>query len=592
MDVSIHLHQLDLIALAISGPILSWVLISGLDDLFLYYVLFLFKFQKIRPVPTAAQLASLPERRIAIFVPLWKEHQVVRQMVEHNIASIQYSNYDIFIGGYPNDPSTIAAILESESRFPNVHLARVPHDGPTSKADCLNWIFQTMLEHEENNGVHFETVVLHDAEDLVNPEELRWMNWHGEKDMVQIPVLALPTSPLEFTHGVYCDEFVEFQARDLRVREILGGFLPSSGVGTGFSRWSLEQLAVKNGNRVFEPACLTEDYENGFRIHAAGGKQTFLPVNFRDGLPIATREYFPRNFRSSVKQRTRWVTGIALQGWEWHGWEGGPRQWYWHWRDRKGLVGNPVSLCANILFFYCCVRAAFGVDVAGMAHVWVRTFAPLALMLNAIQIAIRMHLVKQVYGWIHALTVPLRIPYANLVNALATVQAVSRYFASRVLNKPLVWLKTEHVYPDRASLVGHRPKLGEVLVRSNFVLQEDLDTALASQPVGSRIGEHMVSLGMLQEDLLYEALSLQQSIPLAHVEPGQVSRRVARSLPGSVLKQWKVVPYKIEAGNLFLAGPNVPVPSMHASLKRFTRLEIRFHLVTQSNFSRLEKSLL
>ena len=592
MDLSAYLRQLDLFALSISGPILFWILISGVDDLFIYYVLFLSKFQKSKPAPTEEQLKNHPERRMAIFVPLWHEHQVVRQMVEHNIASIQYSSYDIFIGGYRNDEATIAAILEVEARFPNVHLARVPHDGPTSKADCLNWIFQTMLEHEENFGLHFETVIVHDAEDLVNPQELRWLNWYGEKDMVQIPVLALRTPLYEFTHGIYCDEFVEFQARDLRVREILGGFLPSSGVGTGFSRWALERLAEKNGNRVFEPACLTEDYENGFRIHEAGGKQAFLPIHVRNGVPIATREYFPRKFRAAVKQRTRWITGIALQGWEWHGWAGGKRQWYWHWRDRKGLIGNPVSVVANLLFAYCLLRVANGVDVASMADWWVQTASPVAVLLNAIQIVLRMFLVKPIYGWTHALTVPLRIPFANFVNALATVQAVKRYTASRIFHQPLVWLKTEHVYPDRASLVGHRPRLGEVLVRSNYVLQEDLDRALATQPAGARIGEHLVRLGMLQEDLLYEALSLQQSIPLAHVEPNQVSRRVARSLPGAVLKHWKVVPYKIEAGNIFLAGPDVPEPQMQASLQKFTRLEIRFHLVTQSNFLRLEKSLL
>jgi hypothetical protein len=30
---------------------------------------------------------------------------------------------------------------------------------------------------------------------------------------------------------------------------------------------------------------------------------------------IATREYFPSGFRASVRQRARWITGIALQAW-------------------------------------------------------------------------------------------------------------------------------------------------------------------------------------------------------------------------------------------------------------------------------------
>ena len=580
-------------ALWITGPILLWILISGLDDLFIYFILFLSQFQKKKVVPKASDLREKLEQRIAIFVPLWKEHQVVRQMVEHNIASILYENYDVFLGGYPNDPATIDEIGQVASRFVNVHLAQVPHDGPTSKADCLNWVFQTMLEFEEVNETHFDLVIVHDAEDLIHPEGLRWINWYGGKyDMVQIPVLALETPPMEFTHGIYCDEFVEFQMRDLRVREILRGFLPSSGVGTGFSRWALETLAERDSNRVFEPSCLTEDYENGFRIHKAGGRETFLPIEFRQGVPIATREYFPRTFRAALKQRTRWVTGIALQGWQRHGWSGGPRQWYWHWRDRKGLVGNPLSVVANLLFLYFVARAVCGVNLAGQTDWWIRVFSSFAVALNLLQITTKMVLVKRIYGWKHVLILPLRIPFANLVNALATFAAIYTFTQSRLANSPLQWLKTEHIYPDRASLLGKHPRLGQVLVQSNYITYDDLTSALDSQPAGVRIGEHLVKMGLIEEESIYEALSLQQSIPLTHVAPAEVSRRVARCLPGAMLKHFKVVPYKIEAGNLFLAGPDIPVSGMAASLKRFTRLEIRFHFVTATNYSELTHTLL
>ena len=44
--------------------------------------------------------------------------------------------------------------------------------------------------------------------------------------------------------------------------------------------------------------------------------------------------------------------GIALQSWERHGWRGSLPQVYWFWRDRKGLLGNPLSLLANFLFAY------------------------------------------------------------------------------------------------------------------------------------------------------------------------------------------------------------------------------------------------
>src|SRR5277367_5395288 len=123
--------------------------------------------------------------------------------------------------------------------------------------------------------------------------------------MVQIPVLALPTPLGEIAHGVYCDEFCEYQHKDMMARSFMGGFVPSNGVGTGFSRRALELLAAAHSNRIFEPACLTEDYENGFRIARLGLSQKFIPIHLRHGRAIATREYFPRRFADAIRQRSR-----------------------------------------------------------------------------------------------------------------------------------------------------------------------------------------------------------------------------------------------------------------------------------------------
>lgn len=88
--------------------------------------------------------------------------------------------------------------------------------------------------------------------------------------MVQVPVLALPTGLHEFTHGLYCDEFAEFQSKDIPVRQKPAGSLPSNAVGAGFDRDALERVAAMRGGRMFDPSCLTEDYETGFRLHALG----------------------------------------------------------------------------------------------------------------------------------------------------------------------------------------------------------------------------------------------------------------------------------------------------------------------------------
>src|SRR5581483_3932433 len=104
------------------------------------------------PWPEEADLDAIAERRIAVFVPLWHEEGVIGQMLDHNLSVIRYANYDVFVGVYPNDPLTRRAVADAALRNPRVHLAVCPHDGPTSKGDCLNSIYRGMEVFETQQG--------------------------------------------------------------------------------------------------------------------------------------------------------------------------------------------------------------------------------------------------------------------------------------------------------------------------------------------------------------------------------------------------------------------------------------------------------
>ena len=360
-----------------------WILLSGLDDLFIGLVFLLARRPRVQR-PSKEELAARTERTLAILVPLWHEDRVIARMLDHNLGAIRYSNYRIFAGVYPNDAATREALPDD----PRVHVVVCPHDGPTTKGDCLNQIYLGMQEYEARHGMRFDLIVTHDAEDLIHPESLQLINWFSEwYDMVQIPVLPLPTKFREWTHGLYCDEFAEFQSKDIPVRQRLGGFLPGNGVGTGTTRRALERLVERHG-RIFEPGCVTEDYENGYRLAEMGCRQLFVPVFLPVGEAVATREYFPRNFRAAVRQRGRWVTGIALQGWERHGWRG---QIYWFWRDRKGLIGNLLSPVTYLLLLY-------GLASPGARWIWM-----VNLVFFASQTGLRMFCSGRIYGWRFAL---------------------------------------------------------------------------------------------------------------------------------------------------------------------------------------------
>jgi adsorption protein B len=383
----------------------------------------------------------------------------------------------------------------------------------------------------------------------------------------------------------------------MRARQVMGSFVPSNGVGTGFTRRSLERLATTENNLIFEPACLTEDYENGLRLHKLGCKQVFVALSRTSaGDMVATREFFPRTMRSAIRQRTRWITGIGLQSWERHGWRGTPAEVYWFWRDRKGLLGNPLSLFTNFLFVYGLLTwlaariARLPWGLAG--HTLHPRILLITLVIQMVQSSVRMTCTGRLYGFVFALGVPLRAVYANWINSVASFRAISQYLRARVRHEPLVWLKTEHAYPSRNALMEHKRKLGEILVGSAYLDEEVLNGALAAQPSGMRLGEYLVKLGKLSQEDLYEALSLQQSLPAGRLEPLDISTNVARALPRHVVRDWRVLPFRVAAGSMFLASPEIPTDELSRAVGGFTRLALRFHLVTPSNFQELADSLL
>jgi adsorption protein B len=598
--VTAAIASFDATIAALLFPVAVWIVLSGLDDLFLFSAWVVSRLRRPEAPPNAEQLLALPEKRVAVFVPLWLEAEVIGDMLEHNMAAIRYRNYHFFIGVYPNDSATAEAVRNVQQRFSSVTLCECPHDGPTSKADCLNWIYQHMLLYEETKGDRFDIILTHDAEDLIHPEELHWLNYYCDRyGMVQTPVLPLPTPAREFTHGFYCDDFAEFHGKDLPARHFLGGFIPSSGVGTGYRRDAIEALASADSGRVFQPHCLTEDYENGLRLHLLGVRQIFVPLVFRERQPVATRAFFPRTFPAARRQRTRWVTGIALQAWQHHGWGRGWRTAYWLWRDRKGLIGNPLSVLSNAVFLYgfigwihsatAGVPWLLGEQISRSLPAWL---PPMAAALAVSQLAARIYFSARVFGAGFALLAPLRSVFGNLLNSAATAGALYQFARSRISGVPLVWFKTEHAYPNLAALRSHKRPLGEILVASGYLSQEQLNAALATKPEEMLLGQHLVETGWLSEADLYQAMSLQHSLPAIEIEPVEIDRSVARLLPARIVHGLQVIPIGVKGGCLYLATPQIPTEEIHAEIARFTRLGLRFSLVTPANFRQLCAELL
>jgi len=101
-----------------------------------------------RPAGPAAEGLPRAQRpgRLAIFTPAWDEAAVIGAMLEHARATFGEAAYVHYVGCYPNDPSTIAAVRAVAGD--RIRLVIGPAPGPTSKADCLNRIWERMIGDE------------------------------------------------------------------------------------------------------------------------------------------------------------------------------------------------------------------------------------------------------------------------------------------------------------------------------------------------------------------------------------------------------------------------------------------------------------
>lgn len=521
-----------------------FILLSSLDDFFIdaYYWLrqayrFVYIQRKHKPLDLGKLLEG-EELPIAIMVPAWREDAVIAQMIENTVATLEYSNFKIFCGSYPNDPATGNVIDAMARRYKHVVHVRVPHDGPTCKADCLNWIIQAIFLHEEQHGMKFGGIAMHDSEDVIHPMELKLFNFLlPRKDFIQLPVLSLERPWWQMVAGTYLDDFAEWHSKDLVVRESLLGEVPSAGVGTCFSRRAIAALSAETENQPFNTDSLTEDYDFSFRLAKLGMSQVFVrvPVSYKGRRRsvmgterevevesvIAIREYFPDSFVAAYRQRARWIYGIAFQGWLEMGWRGDWRTMYMLLRDRKGAVTSLVTIIAYVLLINYVLATAsaeyFGIELFSdviASHDWMQQIIVMNVALLMNRIAQRFYFVTNMYGPMQGLAAIPRMVVNNAINFMAAMRAWRMLGLHVFKNKSIAWDKTDHVYPSTDHLRENKKRLGDLVVAWKAVSGDQLAQALAKQAASKEhLGTVLIREGWLTEDMLAEVLAYQNDLP-------------------------------------------------------------------------------
>lgn len=124
---------------------------------------------------------------------------------------------------------------------------------------------------------------------------------------------------------------------------------------------------------------------------------------------------------------------------------------------------------------------------------------------------------------------------------------------------PLITSRAVHPEVDTEYLLvenieTRRSRLGRLLIQRKIVGQEDLAHALLrQQETGEKLGEVLISMGLIHESQLTQAISHQLEIP--HVNPSKeaVDSAITRQFPESAARQHLCIPLRRSKGNILVA---------------------------------------
>src|SRR5690606_28177249 len=129
------------------------------------------------------------------------------------------------------------------------HVRYIAHNRRWHLSAC--WCVCYIMPHERRTGRETRMVVLHDAEDMVDPASLVVLDRAmDDAEFVQLPVLPELQKTSRWIGNHYCDEFAEDHGKTMVVRQALAAAVPSAGVGCAVARRVLRAM-VADGHGPF-----------------------------------------------------------------------------------------------------------------------------------------------------------------------------------------------------------------------------------------------------------------------------------------------------------------------------------------------------
>ncbi|MBN2567788.1 glycosyltransferase [Candidatus Woesearchaeota archaeon] len=353
-------------------------------------------------VPKASELersATHDPKSIALMMPLWRKHKIIGQTID-SLAELnnQYppEKLGVFFCVYPNDTlggknleEVINQKIAEHDDLWNFKLLVNDRDGPTTKGQNLNAGWRQIRDEP------WDIIALQDGEDKVEPLSLQIYNsligadptGQGRVERVQLPVL--PHEPRRFgkwISKVYGDDFNTHHWFEMVQRSMSSGFVPSAGVGTAYSKGSIDALlrhtAEQGWEGPFDEKSLVEDYKSSAILAKEGLRSIFIRHildDTHDRRPrrrmVGTIAAFPRDVGKAIRQRSRWSYGINFDTWErvteedvaryaennpyygeksglWRWYDRKRKNWMMRWRDKKAPIAYAYAGVSAALFSY------------------------------------------------------------------------------------------------------------------------------------------------------------------------------------------------------------------------------------------------
>jgi adsorption protein B len=171
-----------------------------------------------------------------------------------------------------------------------------------------------------------------------------------------------------------------------------------------------------------------------------------IPPQPGDRGVVASRGHFPGTLGAAVRQKARWLGGIALAGWDRLGWSGGIGERWMRMRDRRGPLAALLLLAAYVAAFLWSqiwLAEALGAPIQVRLDPMLVELLTVNGWLLAWRVLMRACFTAYAYGVGEGLLSIPRLVVGNLIAILAACRAVAIHIGGGARR----WDKTRHIFP-------------------------------------------------------------------------------------------------------------------------------------------------